>query len=396
MRMNRGPEQASIRWKAERLKQVTIPLLQWYEEHARDLPWRREPSPYHVWVSEIMLQQTRVEAVKPYYGRFLAELPDIRSLAECPQDRLLKLWEGLGYYSRVRNMQKAAQMVCQQYHGELPADYELLLELPGLGSYTAGAIASIAYGLPVPAVDGNVLRVVSRICADDGEITSQKVKHQWEWILKQVILDEETSCRDMLQADRPFFTPRSFNQAMMELGATVCLPNGQPLCASCPIRGYCEAGIRGKTMDFPVKKPAKKRRIEDRTVFVLRLNGKYLLHRRPENGLLAGLYEFPNAEGFLDTREALNWLTRNGWPVFQIEEITETKHIFSHVEWHMHGYMAEIDPHHEYVTIPGRSYRDYLLAWPEEITGRYSIPSAFSAYLKYILPLKTDKKTLLT
>ena len=214
----------------ERLQQITEPLLIWFAEHARDLPWRIRPTAYRVWVSEIMLQQTRVEAVKPFYARFMEALPDVTDLAACPEDRLLKLWEGLGYYSRVRNMQKAARMICEQYDGVMPVDYETLLTLPGIGSYTAGAIASIAGGEAAPAVDGNVLRVVTRICESRTDITKQSVKKEVETDLRQVMPKER---------------PGAFNQAMMELGATVCVPNGAPDCAACPVRQLCLSGADG-------------------------------------------------------------------------------------------------------------------------------------------------------
>lgn len=235
------------------LEQIVKPLLAWFEKNARTLPWRSISTPYRVWVSEIMLQQTRVEAVKPYFERFMHALPDVKSLAECEEERLLKLWEGLGYYNRVRNMQIAAQTVMEQYDGKLPADYEKLLELKGIGHYTAGAIASIAYGIPVPAVDGNVLRILMRVSADNSDIMKQSVKTRVEQALQQVI---------------PQDCAGSFNQALMELGAIVCVPNGEPLCDQCPWYSFCETRKRGLWQELPVKKKAKGRRIEERTVLV--------------------------------------------------------------------------------------------------------------------------------
>ena len=219
------------------LSKIADPLLNWYHTYARTLPWRQSPSAYHIWVSEIMLQQTRVEAVKSYYHRFTAELPTIADLAACPEEKLLKLWEGLGYYNRVRNMQKAAVQIMTQYHGEMPRSYEELLKLPGIGSYTAGAVASIAYGIPVPAVDGNVLRVITRITANYGDITKQNTKDK---ITKQ------------LQAIIPNQHAGDFNQALMELGATVCIPNGEPQCFICPVQAYCKAFQEGLTTELPV------------------------------------------------------------------------------------------------------------------------------------------------
>lgn len=272
------------------LEQIVKPLLAWFEKNARTLPWRSISTPYRVWVSEIMLQQTRVEAVKPYFERFMHALPDVKSLAECEEERLLKLWEGLGYYNRVRNMQIAAQTVMEQYDGKLPADYEKLLELKGIGHYTAGAIASIAYGIPVPAVDGNVLRILMRVSADNSDIMKQSVKTRVEQALQQVI---------------PQDCAGSFNQALMELGAIVCVPNGEPLCDQCPWYSFCETRKRGLWQELPVKKKAKGRRIEERTVLVIRDGERVVLKRRPKKGLLAGLYEFPNEPGTLTEDEAL-------------------------------------------------------------------------------------------
>lgn len=236
------------------------PLLNWFAGHARVLPWREEPTPYRVWVSEIMLQQTRVEAVKPYFERFTKRLPDVKALAECPEDELLKLWEGLGYYNRVRNMQKAAIQVMEAYGGKLPADYEELLKLKGIGSYTAGAIASIAYQIPVPAVDGNVFRVLTRVAADDTDIMKPSFRTLLEKELREVMHEMET--------------PGAFNQALMELGATVCVPNGAPLCKQCPWNSLCLARKEERIAELPVKTKAKARRIEKRTVLVIRDNDK--------------------------------------------------------------------------------------------------------------------------
>ena len=229
----------------ERLEQMVEPLLFWFSQSHRDLPWRREPSPYHVWVSEVMLQQTRVEAVRPYYERFLAALPTVQALAGCPQEQLLKLWEGLGYYSRARNLQRAAQEIVRCYNGQLPASCDLLKKLPGIGDYTAGAIASIAFDLPVPAVDGNVLRVLTRVLACPDDIALPATKEAF----RQLLLPVE-----------PTPGAGAFNQALMELGAVVCLPNSPPQCLVCPLQGLCLAHQQGRETDYPVKAPKKARR----------------------------------------------------------------------------------------------------------------------------------------
>ena len=339
------------------LQRLPAPLLDWYRANARDLPWRRTRDPYRIWVSEIMLQQTRVEAVKPYFERFMHALPDVKSLAECEEERLLKLWEGLGYYNRVRNMQIAAQTVMEQYDGKLPADYEKLLELKGIGHYTAGAIASIAYGIPVPAVDGNVLRILMRVSADNSDIMKQSVKTRVEQALQQVI---------------PQDCAGSFNQALMELGAIVCVPNGEPLCDQCPWYSFCETRKRGLWQELPVKKKAKGRRIEERTVLVIRDGERVVLKRRPKKGLLAGLYEFPNEPGTLTEDEALRVVQDMHLHPMRIQRLEEAKHIFSHVEWHMTGYWVDLTERPEGFTWGG---------W-ETLQQEYALPSAFRAYLE--------------
>ena len=346
----------------EKLNRLPGALLPWYRENRRVLPWREQVSAYRTWVSEIMLQQTRVEAVKPYFERFMHALPDVKSLAECEEERLLKLWEGLGYYNRVRNMQIAAQTVMEQYDGKLPADYEKLLELKGIGHYTAGAIASIAYGIPVPAVDGNVLRILMRVSADNSDIMKQSVKTRVEQALQQVI---------------PQDCAGSFNQALMELGAVVCVPNGEPLCDQCPWYSFCETRKRGLWQELPVKKKAKGRRIEERTVLVIRDGERVVLKRRPKKGLLAGLYEFPNEPGTLTEDEALRAVQDMHLHPMRIQRLEEAKHIFSHVEWHMQGYMVEVDS----LT---REEAGLLFVEAAHSEEAYPIPAAFAAYTKYM------------
>lgn len=353
--------------KEYNLDPIAEPLLTWYEKNARVLPWRTESTPYRVWVSEMMLQQTRVEAVKPYYARFIEELPDIQSLAECGEERLLKLWEGLGYYNRVRHMQEAAQTVCANYGGILPADYESLLSLKGIGSYTAGAIASIAYGIPVPAVDGNVLRVIMRLTADDSDIMRQSVKRELERKLREFMETHPIA-------------PGAFNQALMELGATVCLPGGEPLCGSCPWEDLCLCRKKELWQTLPVRKKAKPRRIEERTVLLIRDDTSVVLRRRPKSGLLAGLYEFPNEECHLAAEEALQLVREMQLRPLHIQRLTDAKHIFSHVEWHMIGYMIQIDS----LDREEHENPDVLFAETIDIRERYPIPSAFEAYAKYL------------
>ena len=302
-------------------------LLGWYAAGHRDLPWRRDREPYHVWLSEVMLQQTRVEAVRGYYLRFLAELPDISALAACPPDRLAKLWEGLGYYSRMRNLQKAAKVIVSDFGGELPRTCASLKTLPGIGDYTAAAIASINFGEPVAAVDGNLLRVAARVsgCADD--IMDAKVRKQFTAHLNDAI--------DLAR-------PGAYNQAMMDLGATVCLPNGAPKCEICPARMMCEAYKNGLTEVLPVRAKKKARKIEERTVLLLFQNGKAALRKRADTGLLASLWEFPSVLGNLDEAGVSLAFAQMGLSAKSIEPAGSAKHIFTHIEWDMKGYFADV------------------------------------------------------
>lgn len=343
--------------KEEKLLALRRPLLSWYEQHARILPWRENPEPYRVWISEIMLQQTRVEAVKPYYERFMEALPTVESLAAVEEDRLLKLWEGLGYYNRAKNLKKAAAILVEEYGGRLPCSAGQLMKLPGIGSYTAGAIASIAYGIPVPAVDGNVLRVISRVMGSREDILKQSVKKRIEEDLASVIPDDRAS---------------AFNQGLIEIGAMVCVPNGAPLCGECPFESICTARLEGLTGEIPVKTPKKPRRIEEKTVLVLWHEGRVAIRRREKTGLLASLYELPNLEGFLSAEETIKSL---GAKAVQVKDLPPAKHIFSHVEWHMIGYLAELSDVPE---------GDYLWVTPLEMQNEYSLPAAFQMYTKVI------------
>lgn len=352
------------------LQEIVRPLIEWYQTNKRDLPWRREATPYRVWISEIMLQQTRVEAVKGYFTRFTESLPDVQSLANCPEQQLLKLWEGLGYYNRARNLQKAAQIIVEQYGGQLPADYDALLSLPGIGPYTAGAIASISYGIAQPAVDGNVLRVISRITASHADIADPATRRLVEDALRGVIPEQD---------------PGTFNQSLMELGATVCVPNGMPDCKSCPVGGVCEGRKQGVALDLPVKTAKKPRRIERRTVLLLVRDQRIALRRRPQKGLLAGLWELPSLSGEVDGVEAVAAVRGWGLEPLRIQPLGDAKHIFTHVEWWMTGLR---------ITVEDASPTDSLM-WvtPDQLREDYPLPSAFRAYLPSVeessAPLKT-------
>ncbi len=332
-------------------------LLAWYPAHHRDLPWRHDRIPYHVWLSEIMLQQTRVEAVKGYYARFLAELPDIAALAACPEDKLLKLWEGLGYYNRVRNLQKAAQVIMQEHSGEFPQDFDSIRRLPGIGDYTAGAIASICFDMPAPAVDGNVLRVMARLQEDFRNVLDPRVKSDMTAQLAAVYP----------QSDAGMLT-----QAFIEIGATVCVPNGAPRCGECPLAEICHAKRHGSTAMLPVREKKNTRRIEPRTVFVLTYEGRLAIRKRPAKGLLASLWELPNVEGHLSAEDAIAQASEWGAKPREIRKIVERKHIFTHITWEMQGVFLEC----------GAMPEDFTWAEPEELAGVYSLPTAFRCVLE--------------
>ncbi len=335
------------------LESLPIPLLQWYEENARDLPWRQSPSPYHVLVSEIMLQQTRVAAVLGYYARFLEALPTVTDLAQVEEEKLLKLWQGLGYYNRARNLQKAAKVIMDDFGGQFPTTAEGIRSLPGVGEYTTGAVGSICFGLPLPAVDGNVLRVVARITGDDGDILKSSTKKRMTEGLSKIL---------------PLSRCGDFNQAMMELGATVCLPNGAPQCHRCPAQDFCVAHQTDTTHLLPVKTPKKPRRIEERTVFLIFHQKKIALRQRPEKGLLAKLWEFPNE------------LFPTPCPVegYQSHHGGTGRHIFTHIQWEMTGQIVLTKKE----TLP----EGWLWATWEDLQEIHPIPSAFSAFLDVVKP----------
>ena len=344
--------------------QAVEALLDWYRANRRDLPWRRTNDPYKIWLSEIMLQQTRVEAVKPYYARFLEVCPTVKDLAALPEERLLKLWEGLGYYSRARNLQRAARTVVEEHGGQMPASYEALRRLSGIGDYTAGAIASIAFGIRVPAVDGNVLRVLARLQGSREDITQQTTKNAWRQALAEVV---PAAAGD-------------FTQSLIELGATVCVPNGEAKCGACPLAPYCVASREHLIDEIPVRAAKKPRRVEKRTVLVIRDGDRTALHKRADKGLLAGLFELPNVLGHLDEAALLAHIRSIGFEPLKIERLDDAKHVFSHIEWHMIAYDVRITP--EFDGYHGAS--GMLLVQNDDLHQNYAIPSAFAAYKKYL------------
>ncbi len=329
-------------------------LLDWYDRNKRVLPWRGSPSPYEVWVSEIMLQQTRVETVKPYFTRWLSAFPTVRDLAQADEEKVLKLWEGLGYYSRARNLRKAAEIVVEEYGGNLPCDKKLLQKLPGIGAYTAGAILSIAFGKTEPAVDGNVLRVISRLTADPFDIMRDDVR---------------AAIADRLRPFMPETKTSEFTQALFELGALICLPDRDYRCGACPVRDYCEAYDKNEQDRYPVKPIKNPKKEEVLTVFVLEYKGKFALKRRPGKGLLAGLYELPNVYGDLKEQDVFSLYDGT------VRALPAAKHIFTHIVWNMKGFFVSLKK-------PPESEGLFFVS-PEELNREYSLPSAFSAYKKY-------------
>lgn len=340
--------------RSAHLDGLAAALLPWFYKNKRDLPWRQDRDPYHIWLSEIMLQQTRVEAVKGYYTRFIALLPDVYAVSQAEDDLLNKLWEGLGYYSRVRNLKKAAVMIQEKFEGKFPEKYEQILSLPGIGEYTAGAICSIAFNQKTPAVDGNVLRVFSRITDDSTPIDLPEMKKKAAAALREIYPEEAGD----------------FTQALMELGATVCGPNKKPDCENCPCSDLC-LGFRRDTADsLPVKLPKRQRRDENMTVFVLHCDGRYALQKREEDGLLAGLWQFPNVPGHLELNEVIDVLTKEGIQVKDILLQVDKKHIFTHIQWNMRGYYLD-------VACSGEKFQWFT---PLEIRKDAALPTAFRQF----------------
>lgn len=372
-------------------------LLQWYHRNKRSMPWRDEPTPYHVWISEIMLQQTRVDAVRDYYLRFIKRLPDIQSLAEIDDDELHKLWEGLGYYNRAKNLKKTANLLIREYEGELPSSFEQLLKLHGIGPYTAGAIASIAFRQAVPAVDGNVMRVISRLTGDARDITQQSTRKGMEEVVQKLIPPSEV---------------HHFNQALMELGALICIPNGSPKCTDCPVKQLCHAYETQSQNTLPVKREKKKRAVQHRSILVfLNEKNEFLIQKREEKGLLSGLWEFVSLESEVCICDLELLLKRKGLSFNSVTKIEDAKHIFSHIEWRMHGYLIrtpytkplpseskalypyEIDLSERGLVIresaesvlPDLSFqKEQVWCNFDTMKKTYSIPTAFKAYLTSI------------
>ena len=341
-------------------------LCVWFKENHRELIFRKDKNPYSIWVSEIMAQQTRIDSMLPYYEKWMQDYPTIEALASAPIEKILKSWEGLGYYNRARKLYEGAKQVMCEYNGILPDDYDELLKISGIGPYTAGAIASIAYNKEIPAVDGNVLRILTRVAEDDTDIMKASFRKQVELQLMEYMQSEAFVGK----------SPADYNQALMELGATVCLPNGAPNCQECPWRELCQARKNNSISELPVKAKAKQRRIEKRTVFVIRDGERVAIRKRPKKGLLAGLYELPNVEGHLSQEEALLYVKEQSLSPIRIQKLPEAKHIFSHVEWQMQGYAVLIEEPEQ--------IQSFLYVEAVTSEQQYAIPAAFAAYAKFM------------
>ena len=343
--------------KEENLELIIKHLLEWYDAHKRNLPWRKNKNPYEIWISEIMLQQTRIEAVKSYYDRFMQELPTIHDLANIEEEKLLKLWEGLGYYNRAKNLQKAAKLIEEKYNEKMPNTYQELITLPGIGEYTAGAIASISFNERVPAVDGNVLRVISRVLGSKKDILLPETKKEITKLLTKYMPNQAGN----------------FNESLMELGELICIPNGEPNCLICPLKQFCIAYQNNLTNEIPVRVKKVKRKIEEKTVLLLIDSfGKIAIQKRTKKGVLSGMYELPNIEGKLSQEELIQFLQKEKCYIKEIKFLGEFKHVFTHIEWQMYGYQVNIKE----CNLP------YLWVSTKELEEKYALPTAFKQFLK--------------
>ena len=357
------------------LAEAADKIIAWCRANRRPLPWREDASPYHVWISEIMLQQTRIETVIPYYHRFLKAFPTVEALANAPEEQILKLWEGLGYYSRARRLKTAATKIISEHGGTLPRSAADLRKIPGIGQYTAGAIASIAYGEPEPAVDGNVLRVLARLLAYEEDVMQPAVRKTAASALKSIYPSGP---------DAALLT-----EGLMELGEIICLPNGTPLCENCPLASICLACRKGCAAALPLRSAAKERRIEEKTVLILCLGKLRAVHKRKETGLLAGLWELPNLPGTLTENDIIILLQKEGLKNFRLEPLGKAKHIFTHIEWHMNGWklcLSERAASAETEAQTAAALDSVLpgLVWLDAaaIRENCAVPSAFRAYMK--------------
>lgn len=336
------------------MKEIVKPLIIWYQQNKRELPWRHDKEPYHVWISEIMLQQTRIEAVKKYYERFMKQLPTLSSLATIEEEKLLKLWEGLGYYNRARNLQKTAQIIMEKYHGNFPNTFEEIIKLPGIGHYTASAISSICFNEKQVTIDGNVLRVYMRLTNCSDNVLQEKTKQKVHEALMKIIPDESSD----------------FNEGLMELGEVICTPT-LPKCDNCPLQQFCQAYQQKTQEELPIRIKNKNKKEEYLTVFLLRYQQTIALSYRDKQTLLKNLWEFPNVEKVMNEKEIANWLMEQHL-TGTIEQTFTNKHIFTHKIWHMKAYLINVNS----------TNQNYIWVSLDQAKKQYAIPTAFQPFLQ--------------
>ena len=340
------------------MKKIVIPLLEWYQENKRDLPWRMEKDPYYVWISEVMLQQTRIETVIPYFKRFIGELPTVHDLAIVDDDKLLKYWEGLGYYNREKKKKKAAIKIVSQYNGEFPQTFEDICSLPGIGEYTASAIASICFSLKEVTIDGNVLRVYERLTNSYDNIDEMAIRKKVRLELMNIIPSN----------------PGDFNQALMELGEVICLPLGIPKCDICPLNNFCKAREEHTFLNIPVRSPKKIKKNQKMTVLLLICNSKVAIHKRDDRGVLKNLWEFPNISGMYHEEEILQYLVDCSFDIDSITSSVSYNHIFTHLKWQMSSYIIHVKD----------EISDYVWVDMDALLHIYALPSAFHPFVKEV------------
>ena len=345
-----------IKWQEAEIEDFQHLILTWYKGNRREMPWREDPSPYRIWISEIMLQQTRVDTVIPYFNSFMERYPTVESLASSDEDELMKYWEGLGYYSRIRNIRETAVNIVSNYGGQIPKTYDELLKLKGIGEYTAGAIASEAFGQKVPAVDGNVFRVFARLTAKEDDLRDLKFQKQLKEAVKSVLPQDETG---------------DFNQGLIELGALICIPKGSPKCGLCPVKELCLSNKLNLQDRIPVKSKAKQRTVQEKTVFILQYGDKFAVRKRDDQNLLAGLFEIPNVEGFYTPDEAKTVIEEMGFVVSDLHVLKDRKVVFTHIEWILQGYYVHVKNDHE----------QYIFETKENLVQKYTLATAFREYL---------------
>ena len=343
-------------------------IFNWYNQNKRNLPWRHDKDPYHVWISEIMLQQTRIEAVIDYYHRFMNEIPDIETLANIEEDKLLKLWEGLGYYNRAKNLKKAAIEIMTNYHGNFPTTYVEIIKLPGIGEYTASAISSICFNEPQVTIDGNVLRVYARFYNDKRNVDDPKTKKAIREELMQFVPKESGS----------------FNQGLMEIGETICLPNGLPKCEICPLKNDCLAKKNNTYLNLPVKEKKKDKKEEDYTVLLYHYQNKYAIYKRTKETLLNNLWAFPVINKNLSSTQLKEYLKVQNIAFSSISKEPMNTHIFTHKKWNMTSYIIELKN--------VENMEDYKWVTKKDLEHIYAIPTAFQPFREVITKKEEKQK----